>query len=123
MAHFAKIEEGIVTEVIVAEQEYINTLENPSQWIQTSYNTRGGQHLLNGTPLRKNYASIGYTYDSERDAFIAPKPYPSWVLDEETYLWQAPVSEPSHEDVYSWNEENQTWDLVITLEELIEKNK
>jgi hypothetical protein len=122
MAHFAKIEEGIVTQVIVAGQEYIDTLENPSQWIQTSYNTRGGQHLLDGTPLRKNYASIGYTYDSERDAFIAPKPYPSWILDEETCTWQAPVSEPSRENAYSWNEENQVWDLIATLEEIISKN-
>jgi hypothetical protein len=123
MAHFAKIENDIVTEVIVAEQDYIDTLEDASQWIQTSYNTKGGVHVLGGEPLRKNYASIGYTYDSERDAFIAPKPYPSWILDEETCIWNAPVPEPARENVYSWNEQNQEWDLVITLEELIEKNK
>lgn len=123
MAHFAKIENDIVTEVIVAEQDYIDTLEDASQWVQTSYNTKGGVHVLGGEPLRKNYASIGYTYDSERDAFIAPKPYPSWILDEETCIWNAPVPEPARENVYSWNEQNQEWDLVITLEELIEKNK
>ena len=123
MAHFAKIENGIVTEVIVAEQEYIDSLENPSQWIQTSYNTRGGQHLLNGTPLRKNYASIGYTYDSEKDAFIAPQPFSSWILNEETCVWESHIPYPDSNDAYVWNEENQTWDLTITLEELIEKNK
>ena len=122
MAHFAKIENGIVTEVIVAEQEYIDSLENPSQWIQTSYNTKGGQHLLNGTPLRKNYASIGYTYDSEKDAFIAPQPFSSWILNEETCVWESPIPYPDSNDAYVWNEENQTWDLIITLEELIEKN-
>jgi hypothetical protein len=122
MAHFAKIEEGLVTEVIVAEQEYIDSLENPSQWIQTSYNTRGGQHLLNGTPLRKNYAGIGYTYNSEKDAFIAPQPYPSWVLDEESCVWKSPIPYPDSNDAYGWNEENQTWDLIATLEELIATN-
>jgi hypothetical protein len=122
MAHFAKIENGIVTEVIVAEQEYIDSLENSSQWIQTSYNTRGGQHLLNGTPLRKNYASTGYTYDSEKDAFIAPQPFSSWVLNEETCVWESPIPYPDSNDAYVWNEENPTWDLTITLEELIEKN-
>ena len=122
MAHFAKIEEGIVTEVIVAEQEYIDSLKNPSQWIQTSYNTYGGIHRLGGTPLRKNYAGVGYTYDSGRDAFIAPKPFPSWVLNEESCVWESPISYPSSNDAYGWNETNQTWDLIATLEEIIEKN-
>lgn len=89
MSHFAKIENNIVVEVIVAEQEFINTglLGDPAQWVQTSYNTYGGQHRLGGTPLRKNYASVGYTYDSERDAFIPPKPGDNYILNEDTCLW------------------------------------
>jgi hypothetical protein len=83
---------------------------SPGTWIQTSYNTRGGVHSLGGTPLRKNYAGIGYTYDSQRDAFIPPKPYASWTLDEETCLWNAPVARP--EGNYTWNEDEQSWDLV-----------
>ena len=89
MAHFAKIEDGIVTSVIVAEQDFIDT--QSGTWVQTSYNTTGGQHLLGGTPLRKNYAGLGYTYDSTRDAFIPVQPYPSWVLNEDTCLWDCPV--------------------------------
>ena len=117
MAHFAKVENGIVTQVIVAEQEYIDTLEDSSKWIQTSYNTYGGVHKLEGTPLRKNYAGVGYTYDSEIDAFIAPQPYPSWILNEETCIWEAPTPYPDSNDAYGWNEENQTWDLIMTLEQ------
>jgi hypothetical protein len=117
MAHFAKVENGIVTQVIVAEQEYIDTLEDSSKWIQTSYNTYGGVHKLEGTPLRKNYAGVGYTYDSEKDAFIAPQPYPSWILNEETCIWEAPTPYPDSNDAYGWNEENQTWDLIMTLEQ------
>ena len=87
---------------------------------QTSYNTHGGVHSLGGTPFRKNYAGLGYTYDANRDAFIPPKPYASWVLNETTCLWNAPVAMPS--DVgqgdppkrYTWNEETRTWDLVTT---------
>jgi hypothetical protein len=122
MAHFAKIENGIVTQVIVAEQEYIDTLEDSSKWIQTSYNTYGGVHKLEGIPLRKNYAGVGYTYDSGRDAFIAPQPFPSWVLNEQSCVWESPISYPDSNDAYGWNEENQTWDLIATLEEIIEKN-
>jgi len=107
MSHFAKIENGIVTEVIVAEQEYIDTIEG--QWIQTSYNTLGNIHKLNGTPLRKNFAGIGYTYDSELDAFIPPKPYASWVLDETTCLWEAPTSKPTDGKKYDWNESTTSW--------------
>lgn len=118
MAHFAKVENGIVTQVIVAEQEYIDTLEDSSKWIQTSYNTYGGVHKLEGTPLRKNYAGVGYTYDSERDAFIAPQPFLSWVLNEESCVWESPIPYPSSNDAYGWNEENQTWDLIATLEEI-----
>jgi hypothetical protein len=107
MSHFAKIENGIVTEVIVAEQEYIDTIEG--QWIQTSYNTLGNVHKLNGTPLRGNFAGIGYTYDSELDVFIPPKPYASWVLNEETCLWEAPTSKPTNGKKYDWNEETTSW--------------
>lgn len=88
MGHFAKVCDGIVTQVIVAEPEFFDTFvdSSPGQWIQTSYNTRGGQHP-EGRPLRKNYAGIGFTYDAERDAFIPPKPEGDYALDEETCLW------------------------------------
>ena len=93
MAHFAKVNNGIVQQVIVAEPEFFNTFvdSSPGQWIQTSYNTRGGVHILGGTPLRKNYAGVGYTYDAQKDAFIPPKPNDSWVLNEETCLWEPPT--------------------------------
>jgi hypothetical protein len=108
MSHFAKIQNNIVTEVIVAEQEYIDIL--PGQWVQTSYNTRGGVHSLGGTPLRKNYAAAGYTYDSVKDAFIPPKPYASWTLNTTTCLWEPPTSAPVEEGkYYVWNEESQDW--------------
>jgi hypothetical protein len=85
MAHYALIEDGVVTNVIVAEQDFIDT--QSGTWVQTSYNTQAGVHTLGGTPLRKNYAGIGYVYDAERDAFYAPEPYPSWSLNEDTCLW------------------------------------
>jgi hypothetical protein len=114
MAHFAKVVDDIVTQVIVAEPEFFDTFvdETPGEWIQTSYNTIGGQHVNGGTPLRKNYASIGGTYDSTRDAFISPKPYPSWVLNEDSCLWESPVAYPDNGERYEWNEENQTWDEI-----------
>lgn len=113
MSHFAKIENGIVTQVIVAEEDFIQTgaLGDPAGWIQTSYNTRGGEHP-EGRPLRKNYAGIGYTYDSQRDAFIPPQPYPSWTLNEETCLWDCPVAMPTEGGPFVWNESTQTWDAV-----------
>ena len=111
MAHFAKVKDGIVTKVIVAEQEFVdNYIDNePGAWVQTSYNTKGGVHLLGGTPLRKNYAGKGYTYDTKRDAFIPPQPYPSWTLNEDTCLWEAPIAHPTGK-AKNWNEETQTWD-------------
>jgi len=120
MAHFAKVQNGIVTQVIVAEPEFFETFvdTSPGEWIQTSYNTRGGVHYgQNGEPdggvaLRKNYAGIGYTYDKTRDAFIPPQPYPSWTLNEETCLWDSPVPYPEDGQIYNWNEETQTWDLL-----------
>jgi len=84
MSHFAKVENGIVTQVLVAEQDFINTGAMGHGWIQTSYNTHGGVHNEGGTPLRKNYAGVGYTYDNDRDAFIPPQPFPSWILNEDT---------------------------------------
>jgi hypothetical protein len=110
MAHFAKVVDGIVTQVIVAEQEFFNTFidTSPGEWIQTSYNTLGGQHP-EGRPLRKNYAGIGYTYDRERDAFIPPQPYASWLLDEETCLWNAPTPMPNDGKLYIWDEPTLSW--------------
>jgi len=107
MAHYAKIEDGFVTNVIVAEQDFIDTQEG--QWVQTSYNTYGGQHTLGGTPLRKNYAGIGFTYDSTRDAFIPPAPYASWVLNEDTCTWEAPVVYPDDGKIYTWDESTTNW--------------
>ncbi len=114
MAHFAKVENNIVTRVIVAEAEFFDNFVDDSagEWIQTSYNTKAGVHLNDGTPLRKNYAGIGYTYDKTRDAFIPPQPYPSWTLNEETCLWECSVAYPDDDKMYNWNEETQTWDLV-----------
>ena len=97
MAHFAKIESGVVTEVIVAEQAHIDTLSGT--WVQTSYNGS----------IRKNYAGIGYTYDSTKDAFIAPKPYASWTLNNTTCKWESPVSFPTDEKSYRWDEDTTNW--------------
>lgn len=115
MSHFAKVVDGIVTQVIVAEPEFFETFvdSSPGEWIQTSYNTHGGQHRNGGTPLRKNYAGIGYSYDRTKDAFIPPKPYPSWVLNEETCLWNAPTPKPTPDlvlpDYYEWDETTTSW--------------
>jgi hypothetical protein len=111
MSHFAKVNNGVVEQVIVAEPEFFQTFvdTSPGEWIQTSYNTRGGVHTLGGTPLRKNYAGIGYTYDRERDAFIPPKPYASWVLNEDTCLWDAPVAYPDDGKQYQWDEATTNW--------------
>jgi hypothetical protein len=114
MSHFAKVNNGIVEQVIVAEAEFFETFvdSSPGQWIQTSYNTKGGVHTLGGTPLRKNYAGVGYTYDSTLDAFIAPRPYASWSLDTETCLWNPPVVYPTEGGPYTWNESTTSWDEV-----------
>jgi len=117
MSHFAKIQNGVVTEVIVAEQDFINSgLVGPaSEWVQTSYNTRGGVHYGEdgqpdgGTALRGNYAGIGYTYDSAHDVFYAPQPYPSWTLNNTTWLWESPVPYPTDAKMYEWNEEQRNW--------------
>ena len=114
MAHFAKVLDKKVIKVIVAEKEFFNTFVDDSagEWIQTSYNTFGNKHLLGGTPLRKNFAGVGYSYDQTRDAFIAPKPYASWILNEDTCLWEAPVAMPEDDNMYTWNESIKNWELI-----------
>lgn len=113
MAHFAKVINNVVKQVIVAEQDTINSgaFGDPDIWIQTSYNTRGGIHLLDGVPLRKNFAGVGYVYDAIRDAFISVKPYPSWILNETTCLWEAPVPMPVDDKMYHWDETTINWIL------------
>ncbi len=108
MSHFAKVENGIVTQVIVAEQDVIDTGLFGDGWIQTSYNTYGGKHP-ESRPLRKNYAGVGFTYDPELDAFIAPKPYSSWILDQESCLWNSPIPYPNDGKNYYWDEETVNW--------------
>ena len=121
MAHFAKINESnIVTQVVVVNdsdgnndtdgQNFLNNLfKTTHTWKKTSYNTYGNTHRLGGTPYRKNFASIGFTYDSSRDAFIEPKPYNSWTLNETTCLWEPPVAYPSDGKSYDWDEDNRQW--------------
>tara|TARA_R110000823_G_scaffold98121_1_gene212715 strand:+ start:198 stop:566 length:369 start_codon:yes stop_codon:yes gene_type:complete len=119
MSHFAEINsENIVTRVIAAEQDFINKgkVGDSNNWVQTSYNTRGGIHYApnskepdDGIALRKNYAGIGFTYDSVRDAFIPPKPYPSWTLVESSCLWEAPVAYPDDDKMYTWDEDATNW--------------
>ena len=135
MASFAKLNsenivttvESVVNEVLKdsngVEQEtigiqFLKTLYNEpnSVWVQTSYNTHGGVHSNGGTPLRKNHAGIGYTYDSQRDAFIPPKPYNSWILNENTCQWEAPIPYPIDGPMYVWNEETKNWDLLDNSE-------
>ena len=108
MAHFAKVIDGIVIQVIAAEQDVIDSGMFGNGWIQTSYNTRGGQHP-EGRPLRKNYAGIGYVYDAKRDAFIPPKPYTNWVLDENSCLWIAPIPYPIDNKNYIWDDLTISW--------------
>jgi len=123
MAHFAKVNNNIVEQVIVAEPEFFDTFvdSTPGEWIQTSYNTHGGIHYQPNSDipsedqskaLRKNYAGVGYTYDRERDAFMPPKPFPSWLLNEQTCLWEPPVAYPSDGQYYEWNESTTSWELV-----------
>jgi len=113
MSHFAKVLCGTVTHVIVAEQEFFDTFidDSAGMWLQTSYNTQGGIHLLEGVPLRKNYASIGDTYDHDRDAFMAPKPFPSWVLVEDSCQWEPPTPYPTDSLEYTWDEPTKSWVL------------
>lgn len=112
MAHFAKVEDGIVTQVIVADQDVIDSGLFGDGWVQTSYNTHGGQHP-EGRPLRKNFASIGYIYDTQRDAFIPPQEYASWTLNEDTCLWEPPVPYPADNKVYNWDEKTLSWVEIL----------
>jgi len=125
MAHYAKVEDGIVTQVIVADQDFINLISKEGDlWLQTSYNTRGGIHYnpISKEPskdqskaLRKNYAGVGYSYDKENDAFIPQKIYESWVLNKETFLWEAPTPIPDDEtpeNLYTWNESSLKWEKI-----------
>ena len=107
MSHFAKVVDGIVETVIVAEQDFVGTQEGT--WVQTSYNTQGGVHFTGKTPLRKNYAGIGDTYDAERDAFYSPQPYASWTLNDDTCLWESPTAYPTDGNAYNWDEETTSW--------------
>ena len=125
MAHFAILKSGNIVEQIIVvsndiaitEQDGINFLKNIFNnqhlpVVQTSYNTQGGIHLNNGTPLRKNFAGVGYSYDQTRDAFVAPKPYASWILNEDTCRWEAPVAMPEDDNMYTWNETIKNWELI-----------
>ena len=114
MSHYAKVLNGKVINVIVAEEEFFDNFVDtePGTWIQTSYNTKGGVHLDGGTPLRYNYSGFEFNYDSVADAFYPPKPYDSWVLNTDTYLWDCPVVPPSDDGRYNWNEADQSWDAV-----------
>jgi hypothetical protein len=125
MSHFAKIVDGKVTQVIVAEPEFFDTFvdSSPGQWLQTSYNTRGNVHYApdSNTPsadqskaLRGNYAGLGYTYDPVADVFIAPQPYASWVLSPRTALWEAPVAMPADGKSYAWDEATTSWKELVT---------
>jgi hypothetical protein len=125
MAHFAQIDSNniVIQVIVVADTDTADSQGNHDEfigitfcqnllggnWKQTSYNTQGGVHSNGGTPYRKNYAGFGYTYDSSRDAFIPPKPFNSWVLNESTCLWDAPVAMPSDDKRYSWDENTVNW--------------
>lgn len=120
MAHFAKVVNGVVTQVIVAEPEFFDTFvdSSPGEWVQTSYNTRGGVHYNPETnqpsadqskAMRKNYAGIGFTYDKQRDAFIPPKPYSKWILNEQSCLWEAPTQYPNDGKEYRWDDDAGNW--------------
>lgn len=116
MAHFAKLDENNVVIFVTVGRDEDNEQELTERtgdvYKQTSYNTVGGVHQLGGTPFRKNYAGLGYTYDEQRDAFIPPKPFNSWILDEDTCLWSPPIPYPNNEGIYEWNEENLNWEEV-----------
>jgi len=129
MAHYAKVKDGVVTQVIVAEPEFFDTFVDtePGEWLKTSYNMRGGvyydpetneaaadQSVITGDEgrERKNYAGIGFTYDRDRNAFIPPQPFASWTLNDTSCLWEAPVAYPTDGEVYTWNEDTTSWDVV-----------
>jgi hypothetical protein len=114
MSHYAKVLDGKVVQVIVAEAEFFDTFvdSSPGQWIKTSYNTQGNEHTQGGTPLRGNYAGIGYTYDATNDVFYAPQLYASWIINETTWTWEAPVAMPTDDKLYQWDEATVAWKEV-----------
>ena len=124
MAHFAKLGIGnkvlkveiVSNDIALTEQAGVNFLNNIYKtndvWVQTSYNTIGGTHILDGTPFRKNYAGVGYKYNQTKDAFISPQPYSSWTLNDDTCRWEAPVAYPDDGELYEWNEDTTSWDAV-----------
>jgi len=128
MAHFAKLGVGNIVErvevvsndIATTEQAGIDFLNNLYKtndiWKQTSYNTSAGEHLLGGTPFRKNYAGVGFTYDQTRDAFISPQPFDSWTLNETTCVWESPIPYPNDNYNYAWNETKKTWDKIEEIE-------
>ena len=109
MGHYAKVENGIVTQVIVADGPDWCEQNLGGEWVQTSYNTYGGVHANGGTPLRKNYAGVGFSYDKTKDAFIPPQPFASWTLNDDTCLWNAPIARPTDGKPYSWDEASASW--------------
>lgn len=115
MSHFAKVLDGKVVQVIVAEPEFFNSFVDSSagEWIQTSYNTFGNQHNLGGTPLRGNFAGVGYVYDKTNDVFYEPQPYPSWILNQSTWLWEAPTPMPEDGKAYDWDETTTSWQEIV----------
>lgn len=126
MAHYAKVVDGKVTQVIVAEADFFNTFvdSSPGQWLQTSYNTRGGVHYQadSNTPsadqskaLRGNYAGVGYTYDATNDVFYAPQPYASWTLNQTSWTWEAPTPMPTDGKIYLWDEATTSWKEVAPV--------
>ena len=114
MAHFAKVLNNIVIQVIVAEPEFFDTFvdSSPGEWIQTSYNTICGVHTNGGTPLRGNFAGIGMIYDRVNDVFYSPKPHSSWTLNHSTWTWEAPIPMPTDDKAYKWNESTTSWDAI-----------
>ena len=111
MSHYAKVLDGKVTQVIVAEPEFFKTFvdTSPGTWIQTSYNTKANVHLRGGTAVRGNFAGVGYIYDVANDVFYAPQPFPSWKLNTTTWSWEPPTPYPTDGKMYKWNEETKTW--------------
>jgi hypothetical protein len=125
MSHFAQVIDGIVKDIIVAQQDFINTLSDPQNWIETSYNTRGNLHYPPGssipdkkTPLRGNYAGIGYVYDEVNDVFYMPQPYPSWILNNSTWTWEAPIPYPNDNNSYAWDEPTISW--ILAKDDILE---
>ncbi len=119
MAHYAKVVDGTVVQVIVADESFINTYVDgsPGDWIQTSYNTRGGKHYApdsitedSGTPIRYNFAGVGMVYDRDKDAFYWPQPYPSWTLNENSCVWEPPTPVPDDSKLWTWNESSKSWE-------------